>query len=174
MIQVGSILTDSFFRSSTNTVMTGYEIVQQGLLEMEELQRGSRFEWFKIFVPALELLRKIFASPRFDVFVYVVKSMDKKNNEFIGSRNVIAKETGVSPKTVERTIAEMEKLDVIRRVKRSIWMLNPQVALSGRKWKETALLRRYEGYAVIDNPTFDNFIDSGIDYEQFLEEGSDL
>ena len=108
MIQVGSILTDSFFQSSTNTVMTGYEIVQQGLLEMEELQRGSRFEWFKIFVPALELLRKIFASPRFDVFVYVVKSMDKKNNEFIGSRNVIAKETGVSPKTVERTIAEMD------------------------------------------------------------------
>ena len=53
-------------------------------------------------------------------------------------------------------------------------MLNPQVALSGRKWKETALLRRYEGYAEIDNPTFDNFIDSGIDYEQFLEEGSDL
>lgn len=167
---MGSILTDQFFRRSTGTVMTGYEITQLGMAEMEEAQKRSRFEWFKLYIPALDLLKSVFGSPRFDVFAYVVLTMDRKTNEFNGSRNAISKAIGVSPKTVERTVADMERLDIIRRVKRSVWMVNPKVAIYGRKWKEAALSRRYEGYSKDVNVPYGNFLDSGIPYDEYLEE----
>ena len=74
---------------------------------------------------------------------YIIKNVRSDCGMFIGSIDDISKGANVSRSTVKRTIADMQKKDLIRYYADKVWAINPRLLRKGSDGKFAALSRMY-------------------------------
>ena len=79
-----------------------------------------------------------------EVFIYILKNFDWASNTLDAPQQVIAKNSGTSKASVERTIRTLKEKDFMTCLGGSCWMVNPDVVMRGGKSKYHQLRNDYK------------------------------
>lgn len=98
--------------------------------------------WVKVWIePLFEVLTKLSKS-QLKVASFVICAAGQKNNRIDWSTLRISKNTDVSVEIVKATLLLLIKSDIIRKIDRSTYMLNPQIVYYGNSNKK--LISKYD------------------------------
>lgn len=129
-----------FVDLDTGEILTGREIYKA---VSDEINPQSRFEWLKLYPRLIPVLQKIVGSSKFDIFAYIIGKLNYGTNEFTSSKSEIADATGAGTTTVARFFDGLQTYDLVRRVRKSTWMLNPRLLHGGGRHMTNALIVKY-------------------------------
>lgn len=107
----------------------------------------------------LTVLGIISNSKQLDVVLYVMGHIKQSDNTFVGSYDKIAKEIGVSKRTVITTMKKLLEVDFIRRVQNGYYQVNPKYILKGNENKRRMVIDYYntlDSYPKNDGKTESN------------------
>ena len=90
----------------------------------------------------IQLIEKL-GNQKMKVVKYLLSKMSKSENIVIKTVDEIAKETGISDKTVRETLKLLEEADIISR-RPGIIMLSPKLVHRGNSQKERYLMTKFE------------------------------
>ncbi len=90
-------------------------------------------------------------SKRADILAFILKSRRRSDNFFVGSYDVIAKNTNTSIHTVSDTINILLNTNFMRRIAESTYMINPAIIVYGGQANEMMLNKEY---ADVNNTPF--------------------
>lgn len=89
----------------------------------------------------LELVEEV-GNAKMRVLMWLLSKADAQNQVW-ATWSDIAKETGVSRRTVASLMAALRDANVLTETRRSVWRLNPQVIFKGDHNKRMAVLVKY-------------------------------
>lgn len=126
-----------------------------GKKRLVDLSTGEEFEaqtivksvgdqdFKKIFLA--EILERLdaFSSAKIQFIFWLLDNADRQNR-IIGSLDQLSERSGISRPTVARTIPTLLKMDVMRRISPSVYMLNPDIVAAVTSNRRGNLLVQYK------------------------------
>ena len=99
--------------------------------------------WHKIWLADLAGILRFFGSGKFNVFSYVIDNTDTGSNLFLSTVREVAKDCGVSTKTVAETFKILMEANFMVKVRNGQYRVNPEVMAYGSSEKRGCLLVKY-------------------------------
>ena len=131
--------TSKFKQHKYIDVETGEEIIMNESIEsVNTSDRDFEKVWINTLLSGLDEL----TNQKMKVAFYIL-SHAKRNNEFYGRQEDIAKATKVSEKTVWEAIKLLLKNDILRRKHRSIYYINPDCMWYGNSKGRIYAVKQY-------------------------------
>ena len=126
------------------------------LIATVEVVKGDRkFGWEAIWLGTLLETIEIITNKGFKVAKYLLAKRLREENIVIGTIPQIAKETGLSEKTVRNIIKKLIEANFITRIQKGVYRVNPAVIWRGSETKRQAILIKFQ------NESFKDKRDSG-------------
>lgn len=126
--------TDRWVNQQTGEVIETQTLTK----EVKDVDIGFEKLWIGHIMEAIEEV----GNAKVRVLFWLLRNRDQ-NNLVKGTLTVIAKETGVSRRTVASLMAALRKADVVRLEYDGRWILNPGVIFKGAHTKRMNVLIRY-------------------------------
>jgi len=121
------------------------EIVQAQVITKTVGDSGFHKVWLH---EILELVEEV-GNAKMRVLMWLLSRADAQNQVW-ATWTEIAKETGVSRRTVASLMAALRDANVLTETRRSVWRLNPKVIFKGDYNKRMAVLVKYRDEAQSD------------------------
>jgi len=110
-----------------------------------EVVNGDRkFGWEAVWLGTLLETLEIITNKGFKVAKYLLEKRIKGENIVIATIPAIAKETGLSEKTVRTVIKKLLEANFITRVQKGVYRVNPAVIWRGKEIKRQAILIKFQ------------------------------
>lgn len=117
--------------------------LKTGEIEPVSVYEDKRKErWDKVWAKTLAELLDMSGESRTKVIAYLIRNKDHKN-VIMATIRKIAEDTGISAKTVNRTLLQLEKANFILRLQNGAIMFSPHIIQPGKSWQGVAVLRRW-------------------------------
>lgn len=123
-----------------------YQIIdmQTGIVEpIKVYEKNAGERWDKVWAKALADLLDLSGESRTKIIAYLIRKKDYKNVIMATIRR-IAEDTGVSTKTVNRTLLQLEEANFIIRLQNGAIMFSPHIIQPGKSWQGVAVMRRWK------------------------------
>jgi predicted transcriptional regulator len=104
---------------------------------------GTKAFW-KVYLMDFLMVLGIIDSKQLDVFIHIVENTDPGRNLFIGTYDMIGKETGVSRQTIAKIMKKLQANNFIRKRQQGVWRVNPNILMKGDDTRRQILLSYYE------------------------------
>ena len=95
--------------------------------------------WLGHIVDALDMI----GNQKIKVILHMMKHRTKSNNMFLGTQREIAKDTGVSLKTVNFTIKALKEANFLQEVRSGNYQLNPDFIFKGQSGNRMRIMLEY-------------------------------
>jgi hypothetical protein len=119
------------------------------LMVMEN--KSKRERWEKVYARSLCDLLETAGDERTKVIAYMIRNKDYENRVSETVRS-ISEATGVSTKTVNRTLTAMREKNFLIKIRNGLWRFSPHVMVTGNKGYGAAVIRRWDTEAALDSP----------------------
>ena len=99
--------------------------------------------WDKVWAKTLAELLELTGESRTRIIAYLLR---KKNyeNVILATVRKIADDVGVSSKTVNKTLLQMQEAGFIHRLHNGVIMFSPHIIQPGKSWRGVAVMRRWK------------------------------
>lgn len=115
------------------------EIVSMQVTAEEERDFNFTKVWLKSLLDKLEII----GNKKTNVAYYIINNLTREN-KFIGTQRVIARETGCSLKTVNSVIQELLEHELLRKAEvNGVYMVNPNILYKGSRNGRMNILQQY-------------------------------
>jgi|GEM_PF-648357 len=104
----------------------------------------------------IQMIDKL-GNQKMKVVKYLLAKMSKSENTIIKTIDEIAKDTGISDKTIRETLKLLEEADIISR-RPGVIMLSPKLVHRGDKQKERYLMTKFQEIQGVQFVDFTNFV----------------
>ncbi len=102
------------------------------------------FNFHKIWLMDVLNILNSFGTAKIRVITYLLSQMRNADNTIsVGSYREIAKDTGISYPSIQKTMAELLEADVIKKLRTGTFQFNPDIIMQGGSDKRKNLLIRY-------------------------------
>ena len=108
-----------------------------------EMQDNYSKDFWKLYKPFFDAMSGLGRAEN-EVLIYILKNFDWASNTLDAPQQVIAKNSGTSKASVERTIRALKERNFIICLGGSCWMVNPDVVMRGGKSKYHQLRSDYK------------------------------
>lgn len=108
-----------------------------------EMQDNCSKDFWKLYKPFFDAMAGLGRAEN-EVFIYILKNFDWASNTLDAPQQVIARDSGTSKASVERTIRVLKEKDFLICLGGSCWMVNPDVVMRGGKSKYHQLRNDYK------------------------------
>ena len=112
-------------------------------ISIAEMQDNYSKDFWKLYKPFFDAMAGLGRAEN-EVFIYILENFDWSSNTLDAPQQVIAKNSGTSKASVERTIRALKERDFIICLGGSCWMVNPDVVMRGGKSKYHQLRSDYK------------------------------
>lgn len=123
-----------------------YQIIDMLTGETEPIkvyEKKGTERWDKVWARSLADLLDLSGESRTKIIAYLIRKKDYKN-VILATMRKIAEETGVSTKTVNRTLLQLEEAKFIIRLQNGAIMFSPHIIQPGKSWQGVAVMRRWK------------------------------
>lgn len=104
---------------------------------------GKKERWEKVYAKSLCDMLDITGDEKTKVIAYMIKHKDYENRVMKTIR-AIAEDTGVSTKTVNRTLTLLQKNNYLHKLQNGLWRFSPHVMVNGKSQVGGAVFRYWE------------------------------
>lgn len=105
-------------------------------------QTDKRERWEKVYAKSLANLLDIAGDERTKVIAYLIRKKDFENRIF-GTMREMAKESGISTTTVNKTMQILQKNKYIHKVRNGVWRFSPHIMVAGKAHHGAAVYRNW-------------------------------
>lgn len=105
--------------------------------------KKSSEPWQKVWARALADMLDLTGESRTKILAYLIREKDSKNR-VVATIRTISESTGVSTKTVNRTLKQLEKANCIIRLQNGAVMFSPHIIQAGATYAGVAVMRRWK------------------------------
>lgn len=112
-------------------------------ISIAEMQDNYSKDFWKLYKPFFDAMAGLGRAEN-EVFIYILENFDWASNTLDAPQQVIAKNSGTSKASVERTIRTLKEKDFMTCLGGSCWMVNPDVVMRGGKSKYHQLRNDYK------------------------------
>lgn len=104
---------------------------------------GKKDMWEKVYAKSLADMLEISGDEKTRVIACLIKHKDSMNrvNETTAS---LAEKSGVSTKTVKRTLKILQDNNFIHRVRNGLWLFSPNIMVNGKSGYGAAVFRKWD------------------------------
>lgn len=123
-----------------------YQIIdmQTGIVEpIVVYEKKSNERWDKVWAQSLCDMLDLSGESRTKIIAYLIREKDGKN-VILATIRRISEATGVSTKTVNRTLLQLEEANFIIRLQNGAIMFSPHIIQPGKSWQGVAVMRRWK------------------------------
>jgi len=103
----------------------------------------KRMKWQRVYAKALASMLEITGDEKTTVIAYLIKHKDYENR-VIATMRGISEDTGVSLKTVNRTLQILQKNNYIHKIQNGVWRFSPHVMVTGMGNLGAAVVQMYD------------------------------
>ena len=115
------------------------------LIATVEVVKGDRkFGWEAIWLGTLLETLEVITNKGFKVAKFLLSKRIRGENIVIATTSQIAKETGLSEKTVRTIIKKLIEANFITRIQKGVYRINPAVIWRGSEKKRQAILIKFQ------------------------------
>lgn len=132
--------------------------------EVEEFQvttlQDKDFNFNKIWLANVLQSLDIIGNKQMKVAFYLLDNLNKENM-FIGSNRIVAEQLGFSLQTVSRTFVALQRVNFIKKVAGSVYIVNPDMLFKGSHKQRLNILNQYnkqEKAPLTDEQKLENLI----------------
>jgi DNA-binding transcriptional regulator YhcF (GntR family) len=133
------------------SVTEDWQLVNKKTGEVRDLVAftdDKKERWEKVYAKNLAELLNIAGDERTQVIAYLIKEKDYKNR-VMGTIRSVAKETGVSTATVNRTFQILQENNFLHKIQNGFWRFSPHIMVNGSHATMMATLREWEQEAKV-------------------------
>ncbi len=124
-----------------------WELVNKRTGEVKELvafmDSSKKERWEKVYARSLCDMLEITGDEKTKVVSFLIKNKDYKNRVSETVRS-IAEATGVSTKTVSRTLTALQKEDFLHKIRNGVYRFSPHIMVNGNAAVGAAVFREWE------------------------------
>jgi Firmicute plasmid replication protein (RepL) len=102
---------------------------------------GSR--WDKVWAKTLAELLDLTGESRTRIIAYLIRNKNYEN-VILATVRKISEDVGVSTKTVNKTLLQMQNAGFISRLHNGVIMFSPHIIQPGKSWRGVAVMRRWK------------------------------
>lgn len=99
--------------------------------------------WDKVWAKTLAELLELSGETRTCIIAYLLRNKNYEN-VILATVRKIADEVGVSTKTVNKTLLQMQNAGFIHRLHNGVIMFSPHIIQPGKSWRGVAVMRRWK------------------------------
>ena len=110
---------------------------------IDVLHKPGAARWEKVYAKSLADMLEITGDEKTQVIAYLIRKKDYQNR-VIATMREIADSTGVSLKTVNRTMQTLKKNNYILKIRNGLWRFSPHVMMNGKASIGAAVIRMYD------------------------------
>jgi len=103
--------------------------------------KGSR--WDKVWAKTLAELLDLTGESRTRIIAYLIRNKNYEN-VILATVRKISEDVGVSTKTVNKTLLQMQNAGFISRLHNGVIMFSPHIIQPGKSWRGVAVMRRWK------------------------------
>lgn len=106
-------------------------------------ENGTTSPYCSLFIDAAFVFKNMGAMEK-DVFFQMVKYVEWNTNVVFANehnRNAIAFELNIKPESVRIAVANMKKMNILRRMRNTVYWINPNILFYGSLSKRDEMLR---------------------------------
>jgi len=129
-----------------DNVKPKYSLIDNETGEISELDviiDPKKMKWQKVYAKALADMLEITGDEKTSVIAYLIRNKDYENR-VIATMRVISEGTGVSVKTVNRTMQILQKSNYLHKVQNGVWRFSPHIMVTGVGTLGAAVVRMYD------------------------------
>ena len=104
---------------------------------------GKKDRWEKVYAKSLCNMLEITGDEKTKVIAFMLKNRDYENRIMETIRS-IAEETGVSTKTVNRTLKLLQDNNYLHKIRNGLWRFSPHIMVNGKSQVGAAVFRYWE------------------------------
>ena len=109
----------------------------------EVMSRQGDFNFEKIWIGHIVDTLDLIGNQKITVILHIMSKRNKTTNEFGGTQREIAKDTGVSLKTVNLTIKALREANFLQPVRIGTYLINPDFIFKGQKGNRMRVILEY-------------------------------
>ena len=113
------------------------------IYEVDMLHDPKTAKWQKVYAKNLADMLEITGNGQTMVIAYLIKKKDW-SNKITATMRVISKDTGISLKTVSRTMKILQDSNYLLKVSNGVWRFSPHVMCNGKASIGAAVIRYYD------------------------------
>ncbi len=123
-----------------------YRIINMRTGKIQEIkvyEDTSGKRWDKVWAKTLADLLDLTGESRTKIIAYLLRKKNYENVIIATVRN-ISDDVGVSTKTVNKTLLQMQEAGFIQRLSNGVIMFSPHIMQPGKSWQGVAVMRRWK------------------------------
>ena len=118
---------------NTDNVKSEWDLINRKTGEirpMDVVENPKSMRWQKVYARTLADMLDLTGDEKTSVIAYLIKNKDYQNR-VIATMKTISEATGVSVKTVNRTIQVLKKSNYLHKVQNGVWRFSPHIMCTG-------------------------------------------
>lgn len=116
------------------------------VIEVDKIYRTqTQGNFVKAYIKGLVMMLDVVGGSKLKIVNYLLENLRLSDNKLIATQREIAKELGVSTKTVTETLRILSEGNIIKR-RTGVIMLNPEILLRGDETKHRHLLIEFQQF----------------------------
>ncbi len=139
-------MTQNRTPETTSDVDERYQIIDMltgETLPIKVFEKKGTERWDKVWARSLADLLDLSGESRTRIIAYLIRKKDHKN-VILATIRKISEDVGVSSKTVNRTLLQLEEANFIIRLQNGAIMFSPHIIQPGKSWAGVAVMRRWK------------------------------
>ena len=123
-----------------------YRIINMRTGNIEEIkvyEDPTSKRWDKVWAKTLAELLELTGESRTRIIAYLLRNKNYEN-VILATVRKIADDVGVSSKTVNKTLLQMQTAGFITRLHNGVIMFSPHIIQPGKSWRGVAVMRRWK------------------------------
>ena len=103
----------------------------------------KNMRWDKVWAKTLAELLELSGESRTRIIAYLIRNKNYEN-VILATVRKISEDVGVSSKTVNKTLLQMQEAGFIHRLHNGVIMFSPHIIQPGKSWQGVAVMRKWK------------------------------
>lgn len=108
-------------------------------IDIKITDKGFDKIWLGMMLSVLDII----GSKKITVMKYLLEKRNRTDNTIIVTQDKIAEETGISKKTVNATIVELRKAELVTQIIKGMYRINPAIVWRGSHLGRMAIMAKF-------------------------------